>query len=81
MFLVMTNVPFDVATSPSGCAILCIAVGAIAIGVSRSIPSTLHLVSRCDTSIKTRGRIRMLLTLKYIQINLKYSQIQTKKFS
>lgn len=42
----------------------CIAVGAIPIGISISIPSMLHRISRHDTSINTRGRIRKLIEKK-----------------
>lgn len=52
--------PRTVASSPSGWAIRCMAVAAIAIGISTSMPSMLVFEHRFDTSISTRGRMRSL---------------------
>ena len=49
-----------VAHSPSGCAIRCIAVGAIPIGMDTSFPRTLVFIQRCETSTIIFGISRYL---------------------
>lgn len=53
--------PRAVAISPSGWAIFCIAVGEIPHGKDTVEPNTLTLISRTDTSLRNRGRMRKLL--------------------
>ena len=49
-----------VAHSPSGCAMRCIAVGAIPIGMDTSFPRTLVFIQRCETSTIIFGISRYL---------------------
>lgn len=51
------KLPLALAISPSLCAILCIAVGAIPIGILLLNSNTLTDVDLCDTSTKCLGRI------------------------
>lgn len=53
----MLHSPLALPHSPSGCAIRCMAVGAIPIGIATFVPSTVVVWSRQDTSRIIRGRI------------------------
>jgi hypothetical protein len=50
-------IPLALPHSPSGCAIRCMAVGEIPIGISTFVPRTVVDWSRQDTSRINRGRI------------------------
>ena len=56
-----------VALSPSGCAIRCIAVGAIPIGMDTSFPRTLVFIQRCETSTIIFGISRYLEMKGYVR--------------
>ncbi len=55
--VITMNIPLALAISPSSWAILCIAVGAIPIGIELSNPNNLVDVDLCDTSRRCLGRI------------------------
>lgn len=56
----MSNIPLAFAHSPSGCAILCIAVGEIPTGIETLVSKTTVDRSVFDTFLKQRGRILYL---------------------
>lgn len=60
------NSPLAFAHSPSGCAMRCIAAGAIPIGIEIFSPKIVVLISLFETSLKNRG---LILYLKIISMN------------
>lgn len=67
----MFNSPLALAHSPSGWAILCIAVGDIPIGMETLSPNTVVDKSLTETSLKHLGRILYLLN----NINIKKCEL------
>lgn len=71
------NIPLAFAISPNGCAIRCMAVGAMHNGIDIGEPNTVVSKSSCDTFTIIRGRNRNLMytmSLLYpYTIYLKYS--------
>lgn len=60
LVLLIENIPLAFAHSPSGCAILCIAVGEIPTGIDTLLPKTTVDKSVFDTFLRQRGRILYL---------------------
>ena len=58
--ITLPSAALAVAHSPSGCAIRCIAVGAMPIGMDTSFPRTLVFIQRCETSTIILGINRYL---------------------